>query len=131
MIRRLLALTLTVILLAPWLAALSGAAVPVVPCPMHRAVGATGRSDAGVVATEHGKGFEHHSPSKHGTSAQGCNCVGECGRSGTAFTLPTLVLLSESSSAVVVQTSGSPGFDLGSAAPLLPDATGPPQRLLI
>ena len=83
--RRLLAINLTVVLLAPWIAALSGAAVPVVPCPMHRS-GATNHDHAGAMVAD--KGIEHHSPSKHRTSAPGCNCVGECGRSGAAFSLP-------------------------------------------
>jgi hypothetical protein len=128
--RRLLAINLTVVLLAPWLAALSGAVVPVVPCPMHRSAGATSHDHAGVVA-EHDKSLEHHSPSRHGTTAQGCNCAGECGRSGTAFSLPAKMLLRESSSALAEAACGRQEADFGAVARLLPDATGPPQRLQI
>jgi len=125
--RRLVALNLTVMLLAPWIAALSGTAVPVVACPMHRAGGATSHNHAGAMVAEHGEEVEHHSPSKHGTSAESCNCVGECGRSGTAFTLSARVQLTASFSALLEATPVSEGFDFGSAARLLPDATGPPS----
>ena len=130
LVRRLLAFNLTVVLLGPWLAALSGAAVPVVPCPMHRSGGATNHSHAGAGISKE-RGVEHHGPSKHGSSALGCNCVGECGRVGAGFTVPTRVYLSSSSNAIAEATPSNRGLDFGSAARLRPHATGPPQRLLI
>src|SRR5512132_2087779 len=86
--RRLLAANLLAVLLTPWTAALSGAAVPVVPCPMHRADEARGRDHAAAVAGTHHESAQHQSGSHHGTSARGCNCAGECGRSAAAFDLP-------------------------------------------
>ena len=127
--RRLLAINLTVVLFAPWIAGLSGSAVPVVPCPMHRSGAATSHDHLGVVA-RHGKGVEHDSHSTHGTSAEGCNCIGECGRSGKVFTLPAKVLLSVQAIAVS-EPLARQRYDFVSAIRLLPDATGPPQRLLI
>src|ERR1700674_1764383 len=92
--RRLLAINLTVVLLAPWIAVLSGAAVPVVPCPMHRSAGATSHDHADTMAGTHQESAEHQRGSHHGTSARGCNCSGECGRSGAAFSLPVTELAS-------------------------------------
>jgi len=85
--RRLFAVNLLVALLGPWIAALSGIAAPVVPCPMHRA-GAAGSHAVHTMAAGHqDQTGHHHRGSDHGTTARGCNCAGECGRSGAAFSL--------------------------------------------
>jgi hypothetical protein len=127
--RRLLATQLIVILLAPWIAALSGAAAPIVPCPMHRSGEAA--SHANGMAGEHHANAEHSSRPHHGTTARGCNCAGECGRSGAPFSFPTSerVTVALSSTTEVTIAFEQPVF--GSSARLLPLATGPPQRLRI
>ena len=56
--RRLLATQLIVILLAPWIAALSGAAAPVVPCPMHRSGETANHAHANGMTSEHQAGAE-------------------------------------------------------------------------
>jgi hypothetical protein len=130
-LRRLVAITLTVVLLAPWIATLSGAAVPVVPCPMHRSGGVTspGRANA-VVGAHHGRA-EHQTGSHHGTSARGCNCAGECGQSGSAFSLPGRESVRVNPKAIAKATIADGRSDLSSATRLLPPATGPPWRLRI
>jgi hypothetical protein len=127
--RRLLAINLTAVLLAPWLAALSGAAIPIVPCPMHRsAEPAGGRSAAATIGVHHERA-EHRSGSHHGTTARGCNCAGECGRSGAAFSIPAEELVNAPSSARSEPVAASEAADFASAGHSLPFATGPPQRL--
>jgi hypothetical protein len=130
-LRRLLAVNLTVVLLAPWIAALSGAAVPIVPCPMHRSGGVTSPDRANAVADAHHESAEHQTGSHHGTSARGCNCAGECGRSGSAFSLPARTFVALRSSGMAEPTIADGRFDFSSASRLLPPATGPPQRLRI
>ncbi len=129
--RRLLATQLIVILLAPWIAALSGAAAPIVPCPMHRSGEAASHAHANGMAPEHHANAEHSSRPHQGTTARGCNCAGECGRSGAPFALATSeripVALRSSTEATIA--SEQPIF--GSSARLLPLATGPPPRLRI
>ena len=129
--RRLLAINLTVVLLAPWIAALSGRAVLVVPCPMHRSAGAAGHGHADSMDRAHHESAEHQRGSGHGTSARGCNCAGECGRSGAAFTLPVTELASARDGAVEDAIFGDDSSDFALDTPLLPPATGPPQRLRI
>lgn len=51
--RRLLAIKLIVVLLAPWIASLSGAAAPVVPCPMHRSGEAASHARANGIGSAH------------------------------------------------------------------------------
>lgn len=129
--RRLLSIQLIVILLAPWIAALSGAAVPLVPCPMHRSGGAASHAHPNGMTPEHQPGAEHSSRPHQGTTARGCNCAGECGRSGVPFA----VLTSDTESVALLSTteltSASGQLIFGSSARLLPPATGPPQRLRI
>src|ERR1700716_2125835 len=129
--RRLLAVNLTVVLLAPWIAALSGAAVPVVPCPMHRSTGAAGHDNADARDAAHHPGAEHQSGSHHGTSARGCNCAGECGRSGAAFSLPVVERVSVGRSAITVAVFANDRSEFAPPIRLLPPATGPPQRFRI
>jgi hypothetical protein len=131
MMRRLLAINLPVVLLAPWIAALSGTAVLVVPCPMHRSVGATNHGDADAMAGSHHKSAEHQNGSHHGTSARGCNCAGECGRSGGAFSLAVAEHVSVGRGAVTDPIFANDRSDFAPATRLLPLATGPPQRLRI
>ena len=130
-LRRLLAITLTVVLLAPWIAALTSAAVPIVPCPMHRSGGVTSPDRANPVAGAHHESAEHQTGSHHGTSARGCNCAGECGRSGSAFSLPARTFVGFRSSGLAEPTIAGGRFDFSFATGLLPPATGPPQRLRI
>jgi len=129
--RRLLAINLTVVLLAPWIAALSGTVVPVVPCPMHRSVGATNHDHADTMAGTHHKSAEHQNSSHHGTSARGCSCAGECGRSGAAFSLAVTERVSVGGGAVADAIFGNDRSDFATAIRLLPPATGPPQRLRV
>lgn len=130
-LRRLFAVNLTVVLLAPWIAALSGAAVPVVPCPMHRSGGVTSPSRASAMAGAHHESAQHQTGSHHGTSAAGCNCAGECGRSGSAFSLRSREFIRLSSRAVADATIADGRSDFSSTTRSLPPATGPPQRLRI
>jgi hypothetical protein len=128
--RRLLAINLTVVLLAPWIAALSGAAIPIVPCPMHRSAEPTAGSPAAAMVGVHPEGAEHQSGSHHGTTARGCNCAGECGRSGAAFSIPAEELVSAPSIARAAPVAASEGADFVFVTHSLQFATGPPERLL-
>jgi hypothetical protein len=130
-LRRIVAITLTAVLLAPWIAALSGAAVPVVPCPMHRSGKPTSPDRAKAVAVALHESAHHQTSSHHGTSARGCNCAGECGRSGSAFTLPARELVRLCSRAIAEAILAEGRSDFSSATRLLPPATGPPKRLRI
>lgn len=131
-LRRLLAINLTVVLLAPWIVALSGAAVPLMPCPMHGSRGVTTSPDrANAAAGTHHDSADHQTNSHHGTTARGCNCAGECGRSGSAFSLAGTELGRLRFSAIAEATISDGRFDFSSATRLLPLATGPPQRLRI
>src|SRR6266576_4621796 len=128
--RRFLALNLIIALLAPWMAALSGVAAPVVPCPMHRQTAGDRQMHDGMDGS-HQQGSKHKSSSHHGTTARGCNCAGECGRSGTAFSLGLIEIALLPSVRVLdaMQSTGQP--QLASDDYLLPLSTGPPQRLCI
>ena len=127
--RRLLAINLVVVLLGPWIAALSGIAAPVVPCPMHRAGEGLNHDHAAAVAGAHHHGAEHQSGSHHGTTARGCNCAGECGRSGSAFSLPAKALVRVRANPIADAIISNERAEFASATHLLPLATGPPQRL--
>ena len=129
--RRLIAIPLIAALLAPWIATLSGATVPVVPCPMHRSSGATAHGDTNATARTHHQNAQHDADSHHGNSARGCNCPGECGRSGAAFGLPERGLIRELSPAIAHAVLANEPSDFACAPRLLPLATGPPQRLRI
>jgi hypothetical protein len=126
--RRLFAFNLIVVLLAPWIAALSGAATPVVPCPMHRSGETAAHGHATHMPAGHDASNDHHSE-HHGTSARGCNCAGECGRSGASFSLQAsgLVAAAAHLAPEVMIATVRRGSD--AAVRLLPPATGPPQRL--
>src|SRR5256885_7274214 len=126
--RRLVAFNLLVALLGPWIAALSGAAARVVACPMHRTGGA-GSHAALAMTSGHQDASDHRS--HHGTTARGCNCAGECGRSGAAFSLATSELIATVRYVSADERFDPVQFELGSAAHFLPLATGPPQRLRI
>ena len=128
MMRRLFAASVFVALLGPWI---SGSAVnvpPIVPCPMHHARTPDAHAMHNVSASE-GDARSQHSKSDHGTTARGCNCAGECGRSGAAFSL----IAPELRAGVSVFRAFNALFfdesDLRSVAYALPPATGPPQRL--
>ncbi len=128
--RRLFAVNLLVALLGPWIAALSGTAAPVVPCPMHRA-GAAGSHAARTMAPGHQDARDHHGRSDHGTTARGCNCAGECGRSGAAFSLAAAELIAMGRDSKPPTIVAPEQFEPGTLAHFLPLATGPPQRLRI
>jgi hypothetical protein len=102
-----------------------------VPCPMHRSGGVTGLDHANAAADAHHESAEHQTGSHHGNSARGCNCAGECGRSGSAFNLPARELVRLSSKVVADPTIADGHYNFSSATRLLPPATGPPQRLRI
>ncbi len=129
--RRLLAINLVVALLGPWIAAVSGIAAPVVPCPMHRAGEGTNHDHAAPMAGAHRDGPKHHGGSQHGTTARGCNCAGECGRSGSAFSLPAEALARVRPNPIADAVIAKERIDFASATDLLPLATGPPPRLQI
>lgn len=129
--RRLIAIPLIVVLLAPWIAALSGAAAPVVPCPMHRSGEATSHDRDNGMAPGHHAGAERSSRPHHGTTARGCNCAGECGRSGAPFSIPARHLVAVGAGAISDPIVVPEQPDLASSTCLLPLATGPPQRLQI
>jgi hypothetical protein len=105
--------------------------VPVVPCPMHRSGPATTHDRADAVAGAHHETAEHHGDSHHGNSARGCNCPGECGRSGAALGLPAQKVVTEPSRVLAHAIVANEQADSASAARLLPFATGPPQRLQV
>src|SRR5215208_6027146 len=100
MMRRLLAVQLIFVLLAPWMTALNGAAAPLVPCPMHRARAATGHDHATAATGAQHESAQHQRGSHQGRSGRGCNCAGECGRSSVAFSLPAEELVPVRSHAV-------------------------------
>jgi len=123
------AIPLLVALLAPWIATLSGATVPVVPCPMHRSNGVTTHGQSNATASAHHESAEHDADSHHGNAARGCNCPGECGRSGAPFGLPAREIVREPPATVAQAIIANEPSDFAPAPRLLPLATGPPQRL--
>jgi len=126
--RRLFAVNLIVVVLAPWIAALSGAATPVVPCPMHRSGEAAAHGHATHMPAEHDASSDHHGQ-HHGTSARGCNCAGECGRSGASLSLQASGLFAAATHLAPEQAIATERRDSDTGVRLLPPATGPPQRL--
>jgi hypothetical protein len=127
--RRFVALGLILALLAPWAAALSGVAAPIVPCPMHhQSSGALHRDHEAMGSTPAG-GADLHTGSHRAGAARGCNCAGECGRSDPPFNFPAsrlaTVSIVERRNAVVAPALFAPAVN----ARLLPLSTGPPQRL--
>jgi len=127
--RRVLSVNLIIALLAPWIAALSGAATSAVPCPMHRSDETAAHGHAAHMRAGDDASNDHHSQ-HHGTSARGCNCVGECGRSGASFTFQARELFPAVTRMAPKQTIATERRDSDAAVRLLPPATGPPQRLL-
>jgi hypothetical protein len=127
--RRLFAVNLLVALLGPWIAALSGTAAPVVPCPMHR--GGTAAHATHTMAAGHQDARGQRGRSDHGTTARGCNCAGECGRSGATFSLAAAELFAMVRDSKPPTIVAPEQFELGTVAHFLPLATGPPQRLRI
>ena len=127
--RRFVASGLILALLAPWAAALSGAAAPIVPCPMHHQSSGASHRDHEAMASAPTRGADLHTGSHHAGAARGCNCTGECGRSGAPFNFPAnrlaAVSFVERRSAVVAPPHFVPAVD----GRLLPLSTGPPQRL--
>src|SRR5512132_2760491 len=127
--RRLVSIPLIAALLAAWIATLSGATVPVVRCPMHRSGEATTLGNSNATSRAHQESTQHDADSHHGNSARGCNCPGECGRSGAAFGLPVREIVRKASAAIARPAASSEQSSLAAAPRLLPLATGPPQRL--
>jgi hypothetical protein len=85
---------------------------------------------AAMAGSDH-ESAEHQTSSHHGTSARGCNCAGECGRSGSAFSLLGTELVHLRFTAIAEAIIADGRSDFSSAASLLPFATGPPQSLRI
>ena len=129
--RRLLTKTLTVVLLAPWITALSGTAARVTACPMHGTGAATGHQHPDVTTGAHGGQDVGHQSSHNDDSARGCNCAGDCGRSGAAFTFPSNELFRVLSSGIAEPIAAGEECSFSSTDQLLPLATGPPQRLQV
>jgi hypothetical protein len=127
--RRFVALGLILALLAPWAAALSGVAAPLVPCPMHHQSAGASHRDHEAMGSTLARGADLHTGSHHAGAARGCNCAGECGRSGAPFgfaaTRLAAVSFVERRNAVVDPAHFAPAVN----ARLLPLSTGPPQRL--
>jgi len=114
---------------APWIAVLSGTTTSAVPCQMHRSGETAAHWHAGHMRAGGDAGDDHHSQHQ-GTSARGCTCFGECGRSGASLAFqacdhsaPITRVASEPTMATERRASNA-------AVNLLPPATGPPQRLL-
>lgn len=128
--RRLLAIKLIVAMLAPWIAALGGTAPGVVLCPMHRSSEGAGHAQTKGMAG-HEQGAQQPRSPHHETTAHGCNCASECGRSGASVGVPTLDHVALSAIAATEQIFAPEQLTFGSFARLLPFATGPPQRLRI
>lgn len=132
--RRLFAANVLVALLVPWITGWTGIAPPIVPCPMHSASAAgphamVHMSAGDKEALDPHNSLDRHHGSDHRTTARGCNCAGECGRSGATFALAALepppTLLDMNPAGIL-----SPGQGASrSSAHTLPPATGPPQRL--
>jgi len=126
--RRLVAFNLLFALLAPWMAVVAGAALSTVPCPMHHAGMAEHSTNATAIQVrEHG--HANHDTPLHHTSARGCNCAGECGRTGAAFSLAVRAadasFAIETMPALVVSTNARASI----VDRLLPLPTGPPKSL--
>jgi hypothetical protein len=126
--RRLLSLNLIIVLLAPWIAALSGAATSAVPCPMHHSGEMAAHGQAAHMRG--GDGINDHHSQHHGTSARGCNCLGECGRSGASFTIQGYEPFPAATRMASEQLMPTERRLSDAAVRLLPPATGPPLRLL-
>ena len=131
MMRRLLAAKLLLALLVPWFLTQGAGLRAVVPCPMHsgHTLGNHAGSNAPDATDEgmsrHGEGTSHHR-----STAKGCNCAGDCGRTVTHIAFPT----EQTARLPLVE---SPRIDrlrdqnsLRVAAYNVPFATGPPERLL-
>ncbi|MFL5623828.1 MAG: hypothetical protein ACJ8AB_14345 [Gemmatimonadaceae bacterium] len=126
--RRLFAANVLVVLLGPWIAALSGVATPAVVCPMHHASASASLAEHNPAnGVQESGGHQHESD--HETTARGCNCVGECGRSGAAFSLAATDLVATPRLIALSAVPAGDQSDLGSITRFLPLATGPPQRL--
>ncbi len=128
LMRRLVAVNLIIALLAPWMAVATGATVRAPPCPMHRA-GVLDRAKTADAAASGHSGHAKHETSSHHTTARGCNCAGECGRIGAAFTL-----VAEADDVGPAPTAGVTQVTITTAPAstvdrLLPFPTGPPRRL--
>jgi len=125
--RRLIAVNLFVALLAPWMAVVSGTALRVVPCPMHRA-GIADHAQNSPMQVGH-SGQTKHDASSHSHAARGCNCAGECGRTGAALSLAVAGndlgrSITAGDSHIAITNRPASVVDR-----LLPLSTGPPKRL--
>jgi hypothetical protein len=126
--RRLVAANLLVALLTSWIALVAGIALPAVPCPMHHA-GTAGHAP-GASSTQAGhSGHANHDHSSHHTAARGCNCPGECGRTGATFSLPAVDNSSDTYPSAAANLLTNTGTPARAVDRLLPLSTGPPTRL--
>jgi hypothetical protein len=129
--RRLLAAKLLFALLSPWFLTQGAGLRAVVPCPMHSGHTLANHSPSRAPdASDQGMSGHGDDTSHHSTTAKGCNCAGDCGRTVTHIAFPT------------EQTARTPIFrspridtlrdqnSLPTAAYSVPFATGPPERLL-
>jgi len=129
--RRLLAAKLLFALLAPWFLSQGAGLRAVVPCPMHSGRTLANHSPSGKPGTSpHGMSRHDDGSSHHGTTAKGCNCAGDCGRTITHIAFPA----TQNARVWIVDftridTRRQQTFHTA-AAYNVPFATGPPQRLL-
>src|SRR3954469_20792104 len=121
---------LVLVLLTPWLVALSATAAPIVPCPMHR--GSSLHTEypglAGQMAHGHGVG-DRSKDSDHGTTRHGCGCAGECDKSGSHKVVLAPGSIPASSRARGASLEFGNHYVAVWTADLQPPSTGPPVRL--
>ena len=130
--RRLFAAKLLVVLLTPWFLTQGAGLRAVAPCPMHSEHTLPTQTPSATPTASH-DGMSRHGDGgpDHGTSAKGCNCVGDCGRTVTHVAFP-------GAQDAQVRIADSPRIDIlrdqvsvTARAYDVPFATGPPQRLLL
>lgn len=128
--RRLFAAKLLAALLTPWFLTQGAGLRAVAPCPMHSGHTLATHSSSGTPSTSRDRMSRHHDGDPdHGTTAKGCNCVGDCGRTVTHIAFPT-------PHDAQIRIVDSPRIDtlrdqisVVATAYDVPFATGPPQRL--
>ena len=128
--RRLLAVKLLIALLVPWFLSQGAGLRAVVPCPMHSGHTLANNGPSGTPGRSH-EGMARHrdGSSHHGTTAKGCNCAGDCGRTVTHIAFPaTQNAPVRIVASLRIDTRHQQTFHTA-AAYNLPFATGPPQRL--
>jgi hypothetical protein len=129
--RRLFAAKLLIVLLTPWFLTQGAGLRAVVPCPMHSGHTLATHTPSGTPSESH-DGMSRHSDGggDHGTTAKGCNCVGDCGRTVTHIAFPapkdTQVRIADAPRIDILRDQ----ISVSATAFDVPFATGPPERLL-